>query len=156
MYQYSYEPQMANYTDILAMNMKKDMFTKKFVIRFNGLSTCSVHRFPLNLLKNMFVNIILCHFCSCCHHALSWTLPHYHWIVDDEHLYFAPNPPPPHPVSFSSLSPSFVSSCSRPGAPVNLAGTYRGQYNMGPLSPHSDPYYVYADGARGGMTASFN
>mmetsp|Transcript_65467 Transcript_65467/g.95906 ORF Transcript_65467/g.95906 Transcript_65467/m.95906 type:complete len:100 (+) Transcript_65467:140-439(+) len=44
----------------------------------------------------------------------------------------------------------------RPGAPVNLAGTYRGQYNMGPLSPHSDPYYVYADGARGGMTASFN
>ena len=39
---------------------------------------------------------------------------------------------------------------------MNLAGTYRGQYNMGPLSPHSDPYYVYAMGARPGMEASFN
>jgi hypothetical protein len=44
----------------------------------------------------------------------------------------------------------------RPGAPVNLAGTYRGQYNMGPLTPHSDPYYVYATGARPGMVATFN
>ena len=46
--------------------------------------------------------------------------------------------------------------CSRPGAPVNLAGTYRGQYNMGPLSPHTDPYYVYAESARPGLVATFN
>jgi hypothetical protein len=31
----------------------------------------------------------------------------------------------------------------RPGAPVTLAGTYRGTYNMGPLTEHVDPYYVY-------------
>lgn len=43
----------------------------------------------------------------------------------------------------------------RPGAPVTLAGTYRGQYNMGPMSPHSDPYYVYAVGSRGPMVAAF-
>jgi len=60
---------------------------------------------------------------------------------------------PPCPSVLSS--PCFRTR-SRPGAPVNLAGTYRGQYNMGPLSPHSDPYYVYAEGARPGMVAAFN
>eukprot|EP00285_Hemiselmis_virescens_P009386 CAMPEP_0173377106 /NCGR_PEP_ID=MMETSP1356-20130122/298_1 /TAXON_ID=77927 ORGANISM="Hemiselmis virescens, Strain PCC157" /NCGR_SAMPLE_ID=MMETSP1356 /ASSEMBLY_ACC=CAM_ASM_000847 /LENGTH=76 /DNA_ID=CAMNT_0014329721 /DNA_START=37 /DNA_END=267 /DNA_ORIENTATION=- len=28
------------------------------------------------------------------------------------------------------------------GAPVSLSGSYRGEYNMGQVVEHSDPYYV--------------
>eukprot|EP00960_Hanusia_phi_P052265 761361-Hanusia_phi.AAC.2 len=52
---------------------------------------------------------------------------------------------------------------TRPGAPVSLGGTYRrceresrGEYNMGPLSDHADPYYVYAVAGRGGLIHTFN